>query len=266
MNDLFYLCYVRIKDYFCVVNFFKKLFSSKPRVEPIDLSVLKTDLHSHLIPGIDDGSKDMEDTIRMLKSFIDLGYAKVITTPHVMSDFYKNTSEIILSGLRDVRSEIKKQGLSIEIEAGAEYYLDFHFEELIAAKDILTFGDNHVLFELSFSNEPARVKDVIFSLQTEGYKPIMAHVERYPFYFNEWEKLDDFRSRGCLIQLNINSLSGQYGPGVKKMAEELVDRDWVDVIGSDCHHMGHLEGISALRTNPYFQKLVKNKKLLNFNL
>ena len=121
-----------------------------------------------------------------------------------------------------MRAEIKKQALSIEIEAAAEYYLDFHFEELIAAKDILTFGDNHVLFELSFSNEPARVKDIIFSLQTEGYKPIMAHVERYPFYFNEWNKLEDFRNRGCLIQLNINSLSGQYGPGVKKMAEELV--------------------------------------------
>ena len=119
------------------MNFIKKLFSSKPKLEAIDLSALKTDLHSHLIPGIDDGSRDMEDTIMMLKSFIEFGYSKVITTPHVMSDFYKNTSEIILSGLNDVRAEITKQGLSIKIEAAAEYYLDFHFEELITKKDVL---------------------------------------------------------------------------------------------------------------------------------
>ena len=244
----------------------KNIFSKKSKLESIDLSILGTDLHSHLIPGIDDGSKDMEDTINMLKEFIGLGFKKVITTPHVMSDFYKNTPEIILGGLKDVRDEIKKQGLEIEIEAAAEYYLDYHLEELIKAKNILTFGENHVLFELSFSNEPQRIKEIIFEFQTNGYRPIMAHFERYPYYFNQWQTIEDYRNRGCLIQLNINSLSGQYGPGVKKMAEEMINRGYVDVIGSDCHHLGHLELIKGLRTNPFLHKVIKENDLLNFKL
>ncbi|MGV6860929.1 MAG: tyrosine-protein phosphatase [Putridiphycobacter sp.] len=248
------------------MSLLKKLFSKKPKLEPIDLSVLKTDLHSHLIPGIDDGSKSLEESLALLSRFAELGYQKVITTPHIMSDFYKNTPEIILGGLEKVRAGLKQAVLDIEIEAAAEYYLDFQLEELIKAKNILTFGDNHVLFELSFSNEPPRVKEIIFQFQSEGYKPIMAHVERYPFYANQFDKIEDFRSRGCLIQLNINSLSGQYGPQVKKMAEDMIDRNLVDVIGSDCHHMGHLDLINSLRTNPYLHKIVNQPNLLNQQL
>lgn len=245
------------------MSFLKNIFSKKPKLDPIDFSILGTDLHSHLIPGIDDGSKSLEDSLNMLKRFSELGYKKVITTPHIMSDFYKNTPEIILGGLEKVKEAIQKENIDIKIEAAAEYYLDFSFEELIDQKNILSFGDNHVLFELSFSNEPPRVKEAIFKLQTEGYKPIMAHVERYPFYFNQWDTIEDFKNRGCLIQLNINSLSGQYGPAVKKMAEDLIDRDWVDVIGSDCHHMGHLEIMESLRTNPYLHKIANKDNLLN---
>jgi protein-tyrosine phosphatase len=243
------------------MSFLKNIFSKK--LEPFNFSLLKTDLHSHLIPGIDDGSKSLEESLDMLKRFSEMGFQKVITTPHIMSDFYKNTPEIILGGLEKVRAGIKETGINIQIEAAAEYYLDFRFEELIAEKRLLTFGENHVLFELSFSNEPLRVKEAIFSLQTEGYKPIMAHVERYPYYFNEFDKIEDLKNRGCLIQLNINSLSGQYGPAVKKMGEDLIDRDWVDVIGSDCHNMGHLELMESVRTNPYFHKVANKDNLLN---
>lgn len=245
------------------MNLFKKIFSSKPKLDPIDYSILHTDLHSHLIPGIDDGSKNLEDSLIMLKRFSELGFKKVITTPHVMSDFYKNTPEIILDGLKKVRQGILEAGLTIEIEAAAEYYLDFNFEQLIEQQNILTFGDNHVLFELSFNNEPARVNEVIFSLQTQGYKPIMAHVERYCYYFNDFKKIEDLRNRGCLIQMNINSLSGQYGPAVKKMAEDMIDRDLIDVIGSDCHHLGHLNLMEAVRKNPHLHKIVTKEGLLN---
>jgi len=248
------------------MSFLKNLFKKQPQLNPIDLSIVKTDLHSHLIPGIDDGSKSLEESLEMLKRFAELGYQKVITTPHIMSDFYKNTPEIILGGLEKVKQGIKNEGINIEIEAAAEYYLDFHLEELIKAKDILTFGNNHVLFELSFSNEPPRVKETIFSFQTEGYKPIMAHVERYPFYFNQFDKINDFKSRGCLIQLNINSLSGQYGPQVKKMAEEMIDKNMVDVIGSDCHHIGHLELLNSVRRNPHLHKVINQPNLLNKSL
>ena len=248
------------------MTLFKKIFSRKQKLAPIEYSILHTDLHSHLIPGIDDGSKSLENSLAMLKRFYELGYKKVITTPHVMSDFYKNTPEIILDGLEKVKKIIKDNHLNIEVEAAAEYYLDYHFEELIKEKNILTFGDNYVLFELSFSHEPNRVKEVIFNLQNQGYKPIMAHVERYPYYFFDFEKIEDLKNRGCLIQLNINSLSGEYGPAVRKMAEQMIDKDLIDVIGSDCHHLGHLDVMESLRTNPYLHKIVNKEELLNKKL
>jgi tyrosine-protein phosphatase YwqE len=248
------------------MSFFKNIFKKQPQLQPIDLSLVKTDLHSHLIPGIDDGSKSIDESIVMLKKFKLLGYSKVITTPHIMSDFYKNTPEIILKGLDKLKKAIKTEGVDIQIEAAAEYYLDYHLEELIKSHEILTFGQNHVLFELSFSNEPPKVKDVIFNFQTEGYKPIMAHVERYPFYFNQFDTIKDFKNRGCLIQLNINSLSGQYGPQVKKMGEQLIDMNLVDVIGSDCHHIGHLDLLESTLTNPYLHQVVNKTDLLNKQL
>ena len=202
----------------------------------------------------------------MLQRFSDLGYKKVITTPHIMSDFYKNTPEIILGGLEKVKEAIKTAGIEIEIEAAAEYYLDFHLDELIKNKQLLTFNDNYVLFELSFSAEPPMVKETIFSLIMKGYKPILAHVERYPYYLNDWNKIEDLRRRGCLLQLNLNSLSGQYGPQVKKMAESLIDKEMIDVVGSDCHHFGHLELMNSIRTNLHAHKIINKENLLNKRL
>jgi protein-tyrosine phosphatase len=248
------------------MSFLSKLFKKEPNLEPVDLSVLGTDVHSHLIPGIDDGAKVMEETIIMLKGFIDLGYKKLITTPHVMSDFYKNNPDTILGGLKKVRAAIAKEKLPIEIEAAAEYYLDFHFESLIEKKELLSFGNNHVLFELSFMHEPTRIKEAIFNMQTAGYTPVLAHVERYPYYHFKWDILEDFKSRGCLFQLNINSLSGAYGPPVKKMAEEIIEKGWIDLIGSDCHHMGHIESIDKLRTNKFLHQIIAQEKLLNKQL
>lgn len=245
------------------MGIFSKLFKKQSKLDPIDLSILKTDLHSHLIPGIDDGSKSMDDSLNMLRKFSDLGYSKVITTPHIMSDFYKNTPEIILGGLEKVRAAIKAEGIPIKIEAAAEYYLDENFSALIEKKELLTFGDNHVLFELSFVDEPARIKEAIFGMITEGFKPILAHVERYPYYINNLDVLEDFKARGCLLQLNINSLSGHYGPQVKKWAQEVIERDLIDVVGSDCHHMGHLEMLDGLRTNEHVHQLVKKETILN---
>lgn len=220
-------------------------------------------MHSHLIPGIDDGSKNIDESLAMLGRFQEMGFKKVITTPHVMVDFYKNTSEIILGGLQTVREAAKKVGLTIEIDAAAEYYHDSHLKDLVTRKSVLTFGQNHVLFELSFIDEPPGIKETIFEMTIAGYKPILAHVERYPYYLGQWDKIEDYKTRGVLLQLNINSLSGHYGPAVKKMAEQLIDRDWIDVLGSDCHHLGHLEMMETLRTNPYLHKVAFRPDLLN---
>lgn len=220
------------------------IFGRKEKMAmPVDLSVLKCDIHSHLIPGIDDGSKNMEDSIGMLKKFADLGYRKVITSPHVMSDYYRNSSSTILEGRDKVREELRKREIPIAFDAVAEYYLDEHFEELIKKKDLLTFGDNYVLFELSFLNEPMMAKRVIFELQMAGYKAVLAHPERYEYYTSV-EELESYVDRGVYLQMNTTSIAGFYSPTSKKMAQKLIEKNLISFIGSDCHHMGHLQCIA----------------------
>ena len=233
-------------------------------IEPVDLSFLKNDIHSHLIPGIDDGSPDMETTIMLLKKFIDLGYKKVITTPHIMSDYYKNTPEIILSGLDKVKAEIIKNKLDIEIEAAAEYNLEPEFEDLLEKNNLLTFGtDKYLLFELSFFDEPPRLNDVIWKMREKGLSPVLAHVERYAYWHKDYDKIEEMINRGVKLQVNIGSIIGAYGPEVKKVSEKLIEDQVIDFIGSDCHHEQHLEMINHASRLPIFHSLVKQEQILN---
>ncbi len=248
------------------MNFFQKIFSKKKRFPPADLSALKADVHSHLIPGIDDGAQTMEDSLNLIKQFIELGYKKLITTPHIMIDQYRNTPEIILSGLGKVQTEIKNQKLEIELQAAAEYYIDNDFLKLIEEKKLLTFGNNYVLVEMSFFAESPLLKDALFNLQIAGYKPVFAHAERYGFWHNEYEKFEDVKSRGALLQLNMTSLSGHYSEDVKKVAQQLIDDEMYDLIGSDCHHFGHIELMQKSRTEEYLHKILSSGKLLNHTL
>jgi len=140
------------------LSFLKNIFKSEPQLDPINLSVFGSDIHSHLIPGIDDGSPDMETSIKLVQKFKELGYKKIVTTPHIMCDYYQNTPDKILGGLNDLREELQKQNINIDISAAAEYNLDDGLDSLIEKKEILTFGDNYVLFELPFMQEPTRAK------------------------------------------------------------------------------------------------------------
>jgi protein-tyrosine phosphatase len=244
------------------------LFGRKKEVmlEPADLTILGTDVHSHFIPGIDDGAKTMEDSMNMLRTMQEYGYKKVITTPHIMSDFYRNTPEIILRGLSQVREAAVKEGITLQIEAAAEYYLDIELEEKIKNRTLLTFGDNYVLFEMPFVGEPRNLSRAVFEMQMAGYKPVLAHVERYLFWHREPEKIQTMYDKGVILQLNLNSLSGHYSPQVKKAAEELVDKDLIGLVGTDCHNMGHLELLKTSSRFPHFHKILNNKQLLNKKL
>jgi protein-tyrosine phosphatase len=233
----------------------------------IDLSILKTDMHSHLIPGIDDGATTLEDSIELIKSLKELGYSKLITTPHIMSDFYKNTPEIILGGLEIVKAELKRQQIEIEIEAAAEYYCDNNFEKLIDQKKLLTFNDNYVLFELSYLNPPEIFETVTFKLQLEGYKPVLAHPERYPYWFQSFDKFREVRDKGILFQVNLGSLSGHYGSGTKRVAERLIDEGLVDILGTDTHKMAHIDLFKNKSIKEsYLKKLIESGRLLNSSL
>lgn len=247
------------------MNFFKNIFGKKEIYPPIHFSDFNTDMHSHLIPGIDDGSPDMETTILLIKEFQKMGYTKIITSPHVMVDYYKNTPEIILGGLEKVREELKKQEIEIEIDAVAEYNLDDGLEKLIEEKKILTFGDHYVLFELPFMQEPVNFQEVVFKFQTNGYKPILAHPERYGFWQGSMEKYEEIKAKGVLLQLNLLSLTGHYSPEVKKIAERMVDAGLIDLVGTDCHRIEHLKILQDFADSKYFNLLV-NQNLLNKKL
>lgn len=242
------------------MRFLSNLFSKKNQRIPLDLSVLKTDMHSHLIPGIDDGCKTIDDTIAILYKFKELGYKKIITTPHIMSDFYRNNSEIILSGLEKVREEIKRINLDIEIEAAAEYYFDETLFEKLKNNDFLTFSGKHVLIEFSFSAAPQEHEKLFYDMRIKGYTPVIAHFERYMFYHGSVEQAKDWREKGLLIQMNINSLFGHYGPEVKKQAENLVDSGQIDLIATDCHRIEHLLILEQNLSSNYL------RKALNLNL
>jgi protein-tyrosine phosphatase len=238
-------------------------FFDKKSSLPADLSVLKVDMHSHFIPGIDDGAKTMEDSLNMLREMRALGYRKVITTPHIMSDGYKNTPEIILSGLEKLKQAVKNAGIEIQVEAAAEYYFDYDFEKSLPQKNKLTFGNKYLLWELSFMNKPDNINEVVFEMITQGYRPVLAHVERYPFWQHDFARYEDLMSRGVLLQLNINSISGHYGMPTKKAAEWLIDHDMISFLGSDCHHIGHIAILKKTLTEKYMHKILASGKLLN---
>ena len=225
-----------------------------------------TDLHSHLLPGIDDGVQSIQESIDVIKGFKNLGYKKLITTPHIMYDFYKNDAEIIQSKLKDVRQAINEESIEIEIGAAAEYYLDEYFLELINSDEkLLSFGSNYVLFELSFMSKPMILKEAIFNMQTKGYKPVLAHAERYLYYHKNINELTELHDTGVLLQLNLLSLSGFYSKEVKKMANKLIDLNMISFIGSDCHNANQLSFL-ADTLNSADMNSVKALNLLNNNI
>ena len=234
----------------------------KPAVD--QLSFLRTDIHSHLLPGIDDGSTEMEKTISYIEALVKLGYKKFITTPHVKAGIFPNTPQIINGALAEVRETLKTRNIEIEIEAAAEYLLDEDFENILQRKEILSFGSKrYVLIEMSFIAPPPNLLQIIFLLKTHGYTPVMAHPERYPYWWENLDKAEELKGVGCLLQLNLLSLAGYYGKKTKQVAMKLLESDLIDFVGTDLHHERHLSDIQLLVKDAKIMKLLKNKALLN---
>jgi protein-tyrosine phosphatase len=249
------------------MSIFQNIFQrNRETFAPIDnYGIFETDIHSHLIPAIDDGSKSMQESLLLIREMMSLGYKKLVTTPHVMSDAFRNTSGSILSELDGLRTAVLKAGLNVTVEAAAEYYMDEHFSELIKSKDLLTIHNKFVLFEVSYVNPPENIMRVIFDLQMAGFTPLLAHPERYPFWHLKFDEYKRLKESGALFQMNTNSLGGYYGAGAKKVAERLIDEDMIDFIGSDMHGMRHIEALKKTLNEKSLHKLatigVRNKEL-----
>ena len=234
-----------------------------------DLSFLGADMHSHLLPGIDDGLLELEQTVEFVKDLQQLGYKKLICTPHILADLYPNTPDTILPKLAMVRAALAEAEIDVEVEAAAEYMIDHEFTELIAyskKEDLLTIGGDYILVEMSFLSPFPNVEKVIFDLRMLGLIPILAHPERYSYYHKQFDKYDYFKELGCKLQVNLLSLSGGYGPQVKKTAERLFENQMVDFLGTDMHHERHLAMLKKLATVKDFYQLVTGAQLLNKTL
>lgn len=224
------------------MGIFSNLFGKKETEIAPDAIVV--DMHSHLLYGIDDGAKSLEDAVLMVKEFKKMGYRKLITTPHVMGDFYRNTPEIILGKLEQLRTQLAEEGIEMELHAAAEYYLD---ESLIAklkkGEQLLTIGENYLLFETSYLNEPPNMFEAIALIKQNGYWPVLAHPERYQYLYRSFEKFEEIYEQQLSFQLNTNSLLGYYSKPAQVFAQKLIEKNMISFAGSDCHHLKHLEAL-----------------------
>lgn len=242
-----------------IFNWFKQ--SKAP-----DLPVLRADMHSHLLAGLDDGVSTVAEAEEIIVNLMRLGYRRIITTPHVMSDAYRNTPEGIRAKLRELQDHLQKKNIDVDLSAAAEYYLDESLFKMVeGGHPLLTFGERYLLFETNFLTEPFNLKEFIFLAATRGYKLVLAHPERYLYLQNNLEKVQDLLDRGVLMQMNISSLTGYYSKPVQQMAIKLIDHGMVHWLGSDCHHLQQVHLIEKAKNLKYFRKAL-TLPLLNNSL
>ena len=232
-----------------------------------DLSFISVDMHSHLLPGLDDGLQEMKQTLEFVQQLQQLGYKKLICTPHILSDVYPNSPDTILPKLELVRIALKENNIEMEVEAAAEYMVDSDFETYINAnKPLLTFGKNLILIEMSYAAVSNNIEQVIFQLRIKGLQPVLAHPERYNYYFGTPEQYDRFIDLGCILQVNLLSLLGYYGEPVKNCAQNLVRKKQATLLGTDMHHENHLKGLQDLASRKSFYKLLEGVEIANKQL
>lgn len=243
--------------------FFKKKKPTLDSLIPDDFA----DMHSHLIPGIDDGSKSLADTIDLIEAMKKLRFGHIITTPHVIANLWNNTPEKINTEAEKVKQHLDTTKLSIPLHAAAEYMMDASFFQNIHSNKLLTIKDFYVLVEMSYLAPPAQLYDIIYEVQVAGYKPILAHPERYLFFNSRFEEYKKLKKAGCLFQLNLLSTTGYYGEIVSKLAQKLLQHDLIDFVGSDIHHQKHAEAFYnpiTIKTIEPLELALQNNKLFKF--
>ncbi|MCF2504709.1 histidinol phosphatase [Dyadobacter sp. CY107] len=237
----------------------------KKKNNHVNLDHIGIDIHSHFIPGIDDGVETIDESIAVATKMQSLGYRYMVTTPHVMWDCYRNTPEIILSGLQSIQQAYAMAGLTIQVRAAAEYFIDEHFSEmLINGETLLTLPGKRLLVELPYSTPLLNTSETLFSIIEHGYQPVLAHPERYTYFYNDLSIYKKLADQGCELQVNILSLTGYYGDNVLKTAEWLLKNNLITFLGTDAHKLQHLEMINKSDRKQWITKYpFQNEKLIN---
>lgn len=242
--------------------FFRKKVTRTP-----DLSWLGADMHAHLLPGIDDGAADLNDSLELISALADLGYQKLIATPHILWDMYPNTPEIIAARLAEVQADLPASGLQLQLGAAAEYFIDDHFMELVERKEpLLTIGGKMVLVEFSMVTAPYELQQVFFEMQVQGYQPVLAHPERYIYLGRNKAVFEQLHDAGVYFQLNLMSLAGQYGRTAQELANHLLEKGYYQFAGTDLHNVRQLDALRKLAASPLVDQLraypFRNQELL----
>lgn len=229
-------------------DFFRKKTTEKPQL------FFHTDIHCHLVPGIDDGQKEAQGGADLIAHESSWGIKRIITTPHVTQDTFENTPEIINAAFAKLQQAVGERGVDIELLHSAEYRMDAFFQDQLAKGNVTPMPNNYLLVENSFVQEAWGIDNVLFDLKMKGFKPILAHPERYVYYFLKKERYRQLHDTGTLFQVNLLSLAGHYGKEVRKIAEYLVENDMVDFLGSDMHHHAHCESIERYLTSKDYRR------------
>ncbi len=220
------------------------------------------DFHSHILYGLDDGAQKVSDTRFLLESMADMGYTKLITSPHTTPLVWENTKEGIIEQFEKVKEELPDLTRQLQLGVASEYLMDESFVQRFEKEALLTIKDNYVLVEMSYINPPMGLYDILFKLISKGYKPVLAHPERYNFYKRDFESFYKLKKAGCLFQLNLLSVTGYYGEGIVQVADRLLSEGQYDFVSSDVHHHKH---IAAFGTKVQVKKYDKLEQLFQNN-
>ena len=217
---------------------------------------IEWDMHNHVLFGIDDGAKTIEDAVAMCQQFIDLGYKKIICSPHIMSDYYRNSAETIEPVIKALRAELQLRQLPLELDFAAEYYMDDVFMHQVKAREpLLSIDGQYVLVETSFLNKPMFFEQLLFDIKTAGYMPVLAHPERYVYLQERYDLVEEIVSSGTLLQINLLSLAGFYSPNAKKLAEWLIKEGYYQFLGSDAHSPRQMQILSTVLKGKALNKI-----------
>jgi len=225
-----------------------------------DISWLGVDIHSHILPGIDDGAKEVGQSLSYITQMQQLGFEKLFFTPHIYTELYPNTPETILPALKSVQDGLVAANNSIDVGAAAEHMVDYSFE---VKEGLMCLPNKHILIEMSYLSETPNIEKVIFDLQIAGYNIVLAHPERYNFYHKTTDRYHRLREMGCLFQLNLLSIVGYYGKEVKLAAEYLLKNNLYDLAASDLHHDKHMSLLTRVVQNGGLYSLIGHYEFKN---
>lgn len=223
-----------------------------------------TDIHSHILYGLDDGAKSLSDTEDLLRSLKSFGFKQFVTTPHTTPLVWENTKDGILNQYEKVRTELN---VSTDIlRVASEYLMDDSFLKRLEQEKLLTLKEQYVLVEMSYINPPIQLYEIIMQLLSQGYIPVLAHPERYNFYKNDYSSFKKLKNAGCLFQMNLLSSVGYYGGDITQIADYLLKEKMYDFVGSDVHHQRHIQAFSAdvqLKQIEELERVMEKNKLFS---